>query len=637
MPKFLKLLRLNQKGVIHLIPLFLILIGIIAGVYLVQHPQIFKPKADAPTIQWVPRSSENDPDNCVTGVDQNGYAIAVCSKLKLKFNLPAQSSDAGFQFVKTAYANHPADTEDFYCQNNQVWHSEYRPAWDLLGWFSDHSFKEDCSKSKKICVTLPGSGTGQGKLTQNAACENQLSIVSFSTEDSAGQSKKDFVTGDKPFTVTASALVRNNSGDYVEGDQIWQWFNPSGSWVSAETVHFILPPGVSDDIATAILRDKNSPPGTYRVDLKILDMNGNKISESSTAFQVSSVGKFHCGFASDKDKIYDQNSKLISDCASTNQICVEISVPVTVGSVTTAKCADNQTVPTPTGVGTTEPAASQVTPSPTPAAGGIKVVCDDKKETYGQCGNTDGLEGKDPTHEFEVTKVTDCNGRPKPYLIKDNGPSSRCPQDSGSQTITTPSTAPTATTAPIASRKIVKYRYKVSYPPIKESGWINITGGDIAIDAENASPGTQTIYFEFADSNGQIVEIDGKSTVAAYVIFIAPGTTTTPTPTMTPTAAPQATVTPTPAGTGCTAPQAPTGLGYDKNSRTVFWNKVEGASAYNVRLVDPAKVEHDHDDISNTWYTFPASEVSAVGSYSGWVDAFNQCGVARGGFSFTNL
>lgn len=40
-----KIFRLNQIGVIHLIPLIIILAGIIAGVYLVQHPAIFKPKA----------------------------------------------------------------------------------------------------------------------------------------------------------------------------------------------------------------------------------------------------------------------------------------------------------------------------------------------------------------------------------------------------------------------------------------------------------------------------------------------------------------------------------------------------------------------------------------------------------------
>lgn len=37
--------KLNQKGVVHLIPLILLLAGIVAGAYLVQHPQIFKPKA----------------------------------------------------------------------------------------------------------------------------------------------------------------------------------------------------------------------------------------------------------------------------------------------------------------------------------------------------------------------------------------------------------------------------------------------------------------------------------------------------------------------------------------------------------------------------------------------------------------
>lgn len=49
MPKFLRLkIKLpwaGQKGLIHLIPLFILLLGIIAGVYLVQHPAIFKPKA----------------------------------------------------------------------------------------------------------------------------------------------------------------------------------------------------------------------------------------------------------------------------------------------------------------------------------------------------------------------------------------------------------------------------------------------------------------------------------------------------------------------------------------------------------------------------------------------------------------
>lgn len=40
------MIRLNQKGVIHLFSLLILLVGIVVGVYLVQHPAIFKPKAN---------------------------------------------------------------------------------------------------------------------------------------------------------------------------------------------------------------------------------------------------------------------------------------------------------------------------------------------------------------------------------------------------------------------------------------------------------------------------------------------------------------------------------------------------------------------------------------------------------------
>lgn len=37
---------MNQKGVIaHIILIIILAVGLVAGVYLVQHPQIFKPKA----------------------------------------------------------------------------------------------------------------------------------------------------------------------------------------------------------------------------------------------------------------------------------------------------------------------------------------------------------------------------------------------------------------------------------------------------------------------------------------------------------------------------------------------------------------------------------------------------------------
>ncbi len=50
--------KLNQKGFAHILLIFILLTGIIAGVYLVQHPTIFKSKADEPSTgpeynQWL--------------------------------------------------------------------------------------------------------------------------------------------------------------------------------------------------------------------------------------------------------------------------------------------------------------------------------------------------------------------------------------------------------------------------------------------------------------------------------------------------------------------------------------------------------------------------------------------------------
>lgn len=84
MPRFFK----NQKGIIHFLPLLLLLAGIIAGVYLVQQTQIFKPKATAENIEWV--ISDQDPDNCVTYKD--GKKVTTCPKVKFKINVPITSS-----------------------------------------------------------------------------------------------------------------------------------------------------------------------------------------------------------------------------------------------------------------------------------------------------------------------------------------------------------------------------------------------------------------------------------------------------------------------------------------------------------------------------------------------------------------
>lgn len=80
--------KLNEQGVIAQgLILLLLLAGIGAGIYLVQHPQIFRPKADVKNVEWI--QTNQDPDNCVsvTGNDASKSATASCPKVKFKINV----------------------------------------------------------------------------------------------------------------------------------------------------------------------------------------------------------------------------------------------------------------------------------------------------------------------------------------------------------------------------------------------------------------------------------------------------------------------------------------------------------------------------------------------------------------------
>lgn len=74
----------DQKGIIHLIPLFLLLAGIIAGVYLVQKEgfQIFKPKAAAKSIEILP-------GDCV---DKNNNKVLTCERFQFKITSPLEGN-----------------------------------------------------------------------------------------------------------------------------------------------------------------------------------------------------------------------------------------------------------------------------------------------------------------------------------------------------------------------------------------------------------------------------------------------------------------------------------------------------------------------------------------------------------------
>ncbi len=73
MPKFLKL-KLNQQGIIHLIPLFILLVGIVAGVYLVQQRTNILPFASEETTQ--PFQSDQNAKPITSETDQIKEIIA---------------------------------------------------------------------------------------------------------------------------------------------------------------------------------------------------------------------------------------------------------------------------------------------------------------------------------------------------------------------------------------------------------------------------------------------------------------------------------------------------------------------------------------------------------------------------------
>lgn len=73
----------NQKGVAHIFFILILLAGIIAGVYLVQKTQVFKPKAAGENIEIL------DGD-CVKVKD--GKKILTCDKFQFKVISPLEEN-----------------------------------------------------------------------------------------------------------------------------------------------------------------------------------------------------------------------------------------------------------------------------------------------------------------------------------------------------------------------------------------------------------------------------------------------------------------------------------------------------------------------------------------------------------------
>lgn len=154
----------------------------------------------------------------------------------------------------------------------------------------------------------------------------------------------------------------------------------------------------------------------------------------------------------------------------------------------------------------------------------------------------------------------------------------------------------------------------------------------------------------------ELEKIEDKATAASLLsVDTAPLPTPTPTPTKksrttvnffsdsspTPTPENSAVVTPTPpenspspTPAACPSPAISLELKYDVNTKTVSWTAAANAAYYNIRLVNPDKIQFNFDNDTNTWYTFPDNAISLSGSYSWWVDAVNDCGISRAASTF---
>ncbi len=164
--RFLKqIFSLNQRGIIHLIPLFLILAGIIAGVYLVQHPQIFKPKASGENIKFeAADGKDSSGKDCRVYTDSaDGKLKTTCPAVNIKFTSPLetnQTTDTGFQLVKTVYA--ATGGPGYYCKAGDPLNVYFKVC---ATWFNFCPFdwgKEEgvtgCHENEKCTPTLESGG-----------------------------------------------------------------------------------------------------------------------------------------------------------------------------------------------------------------------------------------------------------------------------------------------------------------------------------------------------------------------------------------------------------------------------------------------------------------------------------------------
>ena len=105
--------KLGQKGVVQIAFVLILLAGIVAGVYLVQHTQIFKPKAASVPIAT--------PQTSITVVSQlSSYKVGdtIETKVLVRSDIePANLFNAKLQFNKDLIAVEKVDTSASFIKN----------------------------------------------------------------------------------------------------------------------------------------------------------------------------------------------------------------------------------------------------------------------------------------------------------------------------------------------------------------------------------------------------------------------------------------------------------------------------------------------------------------------------------------
>lgn len=158
---------INQKGLAHILLLLILGLGIIAGVYLVQHPQIFKPKATAESIEFLTSA-------CSTLKDNN--KTLTCPTVKFKLTSPLETGNAlkgtesGFNLVKTAYA--AGSGEGYYCKEDlsKIYHKKCEVLFNLSFLCSWPWWEDELKEKEEPCGDLRCVPTSADLFKQSATC-----------------------------------------------------------------------------------------------------------------------------------------------------------------------------------------------------------------------------------------------------------------------------------------------------------------------------------------------------------------------------------------------------------------------------------------------------------------------------------